>query len=77
MDYILKLKERIKNNVLRISEEQKINIEEEAKEKGRGRGKGNAIIFRFISDNFLNTTYENICKNPDWQKRTQKKHTHF
>jgi hypothetical protein len=67
MGYTSKLKARIKNNVLRISEEQKINIDE----------KKTAIIFRFLSDNFLNTTYENICKNPDWQKRTQKKHTHF
>ncbi len=65
MGYSSKLKLRIKNNVLRISEEQKINIDE----------KKTAIIFRFLSDNFLNTTYENICKNPDWQKRTQKKHT--
>jgi len=65
MDYTNILKNRLKDNANALGYNGKI--------------RESAFIFNDLQDNFHNKSFQNIISgnHSDWQKRTQKKHTHF
>ena len=67
MEYSSILKERLKKNAIEISS--KCGFD--------GIERKSAFIFECLEMNFHTKSFRNIQSNDKWQKRTQKKHSHF